>query len=77
MMTRRMQLIALSVAPLLAALPSLAQQQQRHVRRIGFLSGGTAQTNAQRLVLFRESIAGLGWVEGRDYIFDARYGEGV
>jgi len=72
-----MLLIALSAAPLLAALPSLAQQQQGRVRRIGFLSGETAQTNARRLALFRESMAELGWVEGRDYVFDARYGEGV
>jgi len=77
MMTRRMVLIGLSVAPLLSALPSLAQQEQRRVRRIGFLSGETAQTNAQRLALFRENMAELGWVEGRDYVFDARYGKGV
>jgi putative ABC transport system substrate-binding protein len=65
-------LLALGVAPL----ASFAQQPG-HVRRIGFLSGENAQTNTQRLALFHKSMAELGWVEGRDYAFDALYGEGV
>ncbi len=77
-MSKRGRLLAVvGLALLWAALPSLAQQQQRRVQRIGFLSGETAQTNAQGLAWLRESMAELGWVEERDYVFDSRYGNGV
>ncbi|MGH8674204.1 MAG: ABC transporter substrate-binding protein [Burkholderiales bacterium] len=77
MIARRQVLIAFILGALSAALPSLAQQPERRVRRIGFLSGQSAQTNVSRLASLREAMAELGWAEGRDYVMDARFGEGV
>ena len=73
---RRKVLIAFSLGTLSAALPSLAQQPDRRVRRIGFLSGQSIERYAHRLALFREGMAELRWVDGRDYLIDARFGSG-
>jgi len=75
-MTRRKLLLALGAGTALAALPVLAQQEKR-VRRIGYFGLGNAKTNASRLVAFRAGMLELRWVEGRDYVIDARYANGV
>jgi putative ABC transport system substrate-binding protein len=73
MTTRRKLLFALGVAGLATlSLPGLAQQEKR-ARRIGFLTGGSLQVSAPWLVAFRRGMAELSWVEGRDYVIDARY----
>ena len=56
-------------------LPSVAQTQ-RGVRRIGYLSISSAQANHARLTAFRAGMLELRWVEGRDYVIDARYADG-
>jgi putative ABC transport system substrate-binding protein len=58
------------------SLPAYAQQSKR-VRRIGYFTLSNAKTDAARLAPFREGMAAMGWVEGRDYVIDARYGNGV
>jgi len=74
---QRRQLLSLAVAGLGAlSLPALAQQEKR-VRRIGYLTGGSLQVSAAWLAAFREGMAALRWVEGRDYVIDARYANGV
>ena len=73
MSSRRQILLALAA---LAALPALAQQPGG-VRRIGYFTLGNAQSGARWLAAFREGMAALRWVEGRDYIFVARHAEGV
>jgi len=65
-------LFALGIAPRIVS----AQQEQR-VRRIGFFSFASAQTNAPWLAAFRAGMLELLWVEGRDYVIDARYANGV
>ena len=72
---RRRFLIALGclVAP---ARPVLAQADKR-VRRIGFFVLTSAQGSAAWLAALRTGLAALGWVEGRDYLIEARYGNGV
>jgi putative ABC transport system substrate-binding protein len=75
MIARRKILIVLGAGVLAAALPALAQPERR-VRRIGFLTATTALGQAANLGAFREGMAKLGWVEGRDYAIDARYAEG-
>jgi putative ABC transport system substrate-binding protein len=75
MTTRRKMLLALG-AGALSALPALAQQEKR-VRRIGYLSGGSVPNSAAWLAEFRQGMAELRWVEGRDYIIDPRYANGV
>ena len=47
------------------------------MRRIGYFTGGTLQSNAAWLAAFREGMAALRWVEGRDYVIDGRYANGV
>lgn len=75
MSPRRLLLQALALASLGAAMPTLAQD--RRVRKVGFLGGGNAATDAPGLAAFREGMAALGWVEGRDYLIEARYAENV
>jgi putative ABC transport system substrate-binding protein len=45
--------------------------------RIGYLSLSNAQTAAAWLAGFRAGMLELRWVEGRDYVIDARYADGV
>jgi putative ABC transport system substrate-binding protein len=74
---QRRQILHLTAAVLAAlCLPALAQQEKR-VRRIGYLSGSNAQNNPGWLAAFRQGMAELRWVEGRDYVIDARYANGV
>lgn len=47
------------------------------VRRIGFLGRASAQTDAPFLAAFRAGMAELRWVEGRDYVIDARFANGA
>jgi putative ABC transport system substrate-binding protein len=75
MTTRRELLLALG-ASALAALPALAQQEKR-LRRIGYFALGNAQVDASWLAAFREGMLALRWVEGSDYVIDARHANGV
>jgi len=72
---RRKLLLALG-AGALASLPAPAQQGKR-VRRIGYFSPSSVQSNATYLAAFRQGMTELHWVEGRDYVIDARYANGV
>ncbi len=75
-MKRRQLLLALGSAGLAVLYrPALAQQEKR-VRRIGYLSGASAGAAAGWLAAFRQGMAELHWVEGRDYVIDARFGNG-
>ena len=76
MIARRALLIGLGLGTLSALLPALAEQERR-VRRIGYLSGSSAKTNASWLAAFRQGMAELRWIEGRDYVIDARYANAV
>ncbi len=77
MTTRRKMLFTLGAAGLATlSLPTLAQQEKR-VRRIGFLSAGSVASAASYLAAFRQGMTELHWVEGRDYIIDSRHGDNV
>ena len=41
---------------------------QRRLWRIGYHSGGSADSNAGWLDSFRKGMAELGWSEARDYV---------
>lgn len=75
MTTRRQLLLALG-AGAAVPFPVLAQKEKR-VRRIGFLTAPSLQTTAARLAAFRAGMLELRWVEGRDYVIDARYANGI
>jgi hypothetical protein len=73
---RRRFLLAVCAGSLSAWLPALAQQEKR-VRRIGYLGLSSAQTMAYFIAAFHAGMEELRWVEGRDYAFDARHGNGI
>jgi putative ABC transport system substrate-binding protein len=58
------------------SLPALAQTEKR-VRRIGYFTTGSLQSNAAWLAAFREGMLALKWVEDRDYVIDARFANDV
>ena len=58
-----------------ACLPAGAAAQRR-LWRIGYHSGGSAQSNAGWLDAFRQGMSDLGWSEARHYVIDARYADG-
>ena len=65
------------VNPLAGALTAQAQQPPAKPRRIGYLTLGSAESNAHYLVGFRAGMAALQWVDGRDYVIEPRYANGV
>jgi len=75
MITRRKLLLALGAGSLSVLLPAFGQQVRR-VRRIGFFSGGSVRSTASWLAAFRAGMAELRWVDGRDYVIDARHESG-
>jgi putative ABC transport system substrate-binding protein len=53
---------------------ALAQQSDR-MRRIGFLTGAADDTNSRAMYeAFRQGLQQLGWIDGRNVRFDARFG---
>ena len=64
-------LIALGAAPF-----TTLAQQEKLPRRIGFFVLTTAARSAEWLAGFRAGMADLRWVEGRDFVIDARYADG-
>lgn len=74
-MNRRDTLLVLAA---LGAAPLGARAQPgKRVRRIGFFILTSAPNSAPWLAAFRGGMADLRWVEGRDYVIDARYANGV
>ena len=66
-------LLALDVA----AAPLAAEAQQAgKVYRIGFLLGATAESNEPLLHALNEGLRDLGYVEGRNFVFERRYADG-
>jgi putative ABC transport system substrate-binding protein len=60
---------------LVAPLRLMAQVSVR-VYRIGFLGGGLPSTSKSNVEGLRQGLRDLGYVEGRDFILDFRWGEG-
>ena len=72
---RRRLVLALAAGALAAPLVSLAQQPTRLVR-IGFLHSASLQGSEPQLQAFRAGLRDLGYVEGKNYQFEFRWGEG-
>ena len=72
---RRSLLIAIAGLPLFST--NTPAQTERRVRRIGFLGLGSARVDAAWLAAFHTGMLELRWLEGRDYVIDARYANGV
>src|SRR4030095_5600315 len=70
----RRNVIALALSALLFPLSVPAQAQQaRRVYRVGFLSGGFPSTTG--IEAMRRELRELGYVEGKNIIFEYRYAE--
>jgi putative ABC transport system substrate-binding protein len=55
---------------------STALAQTTHVYRVAFLLGATRESVAPLFGALREGMRELGYVEGRNVVFEQRYGEG-
>jgi putative ABC transport system substrate-binding protein len=72
---RKLSGVALS-AMLFALCSSAEAQQAKKVPRIGFLSSVSPSTISARVEAFRQGLSGLGYVEGKNIVFEWRYAEG-
>jgi putative ABC transport system substrate-binding protein len=69
-------LIRLALCPLLFALcQSASAQQTGKVFRIGFLDVSTASGSAVLVDAFRQEMSKLGWIEGKNFTIEYRFGE--
>ena len=66
---------SLALALVFAALAADAQQAAK-IYRLGYLYIGTASEDLERLDLFRRSLRELGYVDGRNVVYEMRYAEG-
>ena len=75
-MSRRAVVIAgLLLAAIAAAGPPVAAQQAPKVARIGWLSTTTLAAAAPLAEAFRQGMRELGYVEGKTFVLEVRYGE--
>ncbi|HEU4343672.1 MAG TPA: ABC transporter substrate-binding protein [Candidatus Binatia bacterium] len=51
-------------------------QQPKKIARVGFLSAASASSQVPRLIVFRDSLRELGYVEGQNITVEYRYLEG-
>src|SRR6185436_3735313 len=59
-----------------AAWPLAARAQQQIVHVIGYLSGGSRDTDGPRLVVFHQGLAETRYVEGRNLAVEYRWADG-
>ena len=50
-------------------------QQAGKIFRIGYLDGSTAAGSAVLLEAFRQELSKLGWIEGKNFTIEYRFGE--
>jgi putative ABC transport system substrate-binding protein len=67
--------VLLSVGALLAAPLAARAQESGRTRRVGVLMGWAEKDaeSERRIATFKEALAGLGWVEGRNLALDVRW----
>jgi putative tryptophan/tyrosine transport system substrate-binding protein len=71
------KIILLALCSLLFAPCSAAEAQQTgKIFRIGFLDGGSAAGSAVLVKAFLQELSKLGWIEGKNFTIEYRYGEG-
>src|SRR5262245_45141661 len=71
------KLIAVALCALLLALSFSAEAQQSgKIFRIGYLDNSTASGSAVLVDAFRQELTKLGWIEGKNIVFEYRFGEG-
>ena len=76
MNNRRKLVIALSAGALIAPLCSFAQPQAARTFRLGVLFAGTLASSETYFRAFFESLASLGYVEGKNLLVERRFADG-
>ena len=76
MTTRRRFIAAFGVTAVFAPFTALAQPAAPNLRRIGFLSQGSATENASRIEGLRAGLRDLGYVEGKNITIEYRWADG-
>ena len=74
MVTRRQIILAIGAGVLTAPVVSFAQQPR--IRRIGVLTAGSVNTSGHWNDAFRSALKDLGWIEGKDIVFEFRFADG-
>jgi putative ABC transport system substrate-binding protein len=73
----RKEFLALGLGALLLAFCiSVEAQQTGKVHRIGYLGAAPPPAVSARIDAFRDRLRALGYVEGKNIIFESRYAEG-
>jgi putative tryptophan/tyrosine transport system substrate-binding protein len=62
-------------AVLLALCPPVAAQQLKKAARVGYLSGNSLSADLPRVEAFRQGLRALGYVEGKNIVFEDRYAD--
>jgi putative ABC transport system substrate-binding protein len=73
-MVNRRKVVFTLVAGVVTPLASFAQQPSR-IPMVGMLGGGSHAANATRVEAFRQGIRELGYVEGKNIIFEQRWAD--
>ena len=68
-------LFRLLATAILISAPAADAQQAGKIFRIGFLDGSTASGSAVLVDAFRQELSKLGWIEGKNYTIEYRFGE--
>src|SRR5215216_3298448 len=75
-MERRKALAIISSVAAASLAPHRSRAQVKKVPRVGYLTSGKAGGAFDTFKVFREGLLHLGYVEGKDVVFEPRYGEG-
>jgi putative tryptophan/tyrosine transport system substrate-binding protein len=62
-------------AMLFAVCGSIEAQRPAKIFRIGFLAASIASGSAVHLEAFRQELSKLGWIEGKNFTIEYRFGE--
>jgi putative ABC transport system substrate-binding protein len=75
--SKKVKVIGFALCAMLFALCSSADAQQpTKVPRIGFVSGGNANSPPPLIEAFRQGLRDLGYIEGKNILIEYRYSEG-
>ena len=74
-MTNRITCYALCALLFVSSYPAKAQEP-KNIRRLGFLSAASAQSDSDRLAVFQHGLRELGYVEAKDILVEYRFAEG-
>src|SRR5262245_44664834 len=75
LLTKLRHLASFSVLLLLASVHLAEAQQQVKVPKIGWLAPATPAVAAPNIEAFRQGMRELGYVEGKTFVLELRYGE--